>query len=163
MSKSFDLKFEFCISEKEFISSLDKELWLTFQKEFKARGLTICVGCGYDSKDPSKLQIHITNPSIGYPIEAVCLCPCCHCLKHFQVAAENQWVVLVNSVFSQEMLISICREGNGHLKKMINENKIFLLKKTAEEYSKELLLDKSKMDTKIKAIFGSKFNWLNTR
>ena len=163
MSKSFDLRFDFCISEEEFISSLGNDTLIKLENELKLKGITTCLGCGYNPKDVSKLQIHITNSIINHPIESVYLCPPCHCLKHFNVAAKNEWVVLVNSIFSQETLVSICRSGNAQLKKMIGENKIFLLKKTAKEYSDELILDRSNRDDKIKAIFGSKFNWLNTR
>ena len=68
-------------------------------------------------------------------------------------------ILLSLSSFSQEKLISICRESNIKLKKMINENKIFLLKKSAKEYANEIKLEHWKSDKKIKIIFGNKFKW----
>jgi hypothetical protein len=163
-NRSIDLSVDFSISEKEFIDQYGQENWLKFKNNFIEKTARFCVGCNYAPKEVEKLQIHILNKEINFDnIDACFLCPACHSIKHFDIAAKNEWIVLVNSKFSQEKLVSICREGNIKLKQLINEKQIFLLKKTPSEYMEEIMNKPWRKDDRIKIIFGSKFNWKNTR
>lgn len=151
-------------SEKEFRNSLPggKEKYEEIIKNVYDNGSDVCVGCGYSNGNKESLQAHLqcwddTNHETA---EFILVCEGCHAIKHFDLAVEKGWVVLVNSVYQQYELIRINR-SSAAVRKDIDDHKIVLLKKTAQEYLDEIIESDLNRNEKTKILFGNKFTWLN--
>ena len=159
---SFELKLGFCPSESDFSISIPKEDWRVIRQAAYGSIKKQCIGCGYSPDNSLDLNCHIEECVMGDKDSAVIklLCPACHAIRHFDLAAERNWVTLVNSVHSQEKLVEICREGRHVLMAEIEAKNIIILKsKNAKEYASELKLGKQRPNDKIKVVFGKNFDW----
>lgn len=159
---SFALKLGFCPSESDFSISIPKDEWREIRNKAYGSTQKQCIGCGHSPENPLELYIHIEECIMGDKDSAVIklLCPACHSIRHFDIAAEKGWVILVNSVHSQERLVEICREGKHILMSEIESKNIIILKnKNVKEYASELKLGKQRLNDKIKVVFGKNFDW----
>jgi hypothetical protein len=123
----------------------------------KANGT--CQGCGYRPNDLNSLELHVLEGDLKN-IESykfALLCKSCHTLQHVDVASEQEWIKLCNSIYSQEKLIHICRSGNNILLSKIQTKEIILLNLDPKKYSEDIKEDVFNKRKTIKAIFGSKF------
>jgi hypothetical protein len=158
----FKLVIGICPSEKDFISSIPKGEWARIKTEAYGDGSRGCAGCGHSPSEALELDFHIEECKMGDPHSAtvVMLCRACHAIRHFDMAAENGWVTLVNSIHSQETLVSICRDGRSRLIAEINANNIIILKnKNAKEYARQIKEEHIRHNDKIRVIFGKNFDW----
>lgn len=150
-------------SEKDFRNSLPggKEQYDEILKNVYENGSNTCVGCGYSKCNKSSLQAHLQwwDEDNHNTAEFVLLCEACHAIKHFDQAVEKGWVVLVNSVFQQYELI-IRNRSSATIRKDLDDHKIVLIKKTAEEYFNEILESDLNRNEKTKILFGKKFPWI---
>lgn len=171
-----ELSLEISPSEKKISEKIGIENWKELSQSTIKNKLYACDGCGYVPKGDQKLRVHILPfPEEKFDfsdkfmdIKTSLLCDACHTLKHFDIAADNEFLRLVNSDFTQKDLIAICRHGNRALNAYMNgnskiEKRIFLLKKNPKAYLKEITEDKTKYNSKIKVVFTNKFNWVNCR
>lgn len=117
-----------------------------------------CRGCEIENSE-RKLSVHLVEENEEDPTRSkfTLLCMDCHFVAHIDKAIEKNYVVLVNSSFSQGELVSICR--NKRLKKEISAGNIMLLEKKPEVYLEELtsgFLGKNR----IKVVFSPKnYKW----
>jgi len=157
--KPFKLIPSFSFSEKDFKESISKEHWDDIRQKAHQNSFD-CYGCNYSSDNKESLQLHLHwyDGIDKDTAEFVLLCKACHAVKHFDIAVENGWVVLVNSVYSQEELIKRNRSAKT-IKKDIEEHKIILLKKHPLDYLNELKESEFNRSEKIKLLFGNKFSW----
>jgi hypothetical protein len=159
---SFNLTLSFGPSDKDFINSISKEDWKNLRDEAYTNHPHQCIGCGYVPENLIELDTHIDDCIMGDKNSAIIrlLCRACHAIKHFDIAAENGWVTLVNSAHSQEKLVEICRIGRHALMAEIDANNIIVLKNTdVRKYASELKSGKVRHTDKIKVVFGKNFDW----
>ena len=152
----------FCnsVSEKDFSELIGDEKWAKTKENIYSKSANTCNGCGYVPAHIRLLQVHLnwwdgTDPETA---EYYLLCEGCHALKHFEKAVSNNWVVLANSVHTQEDIM-IMNRSSGKIRFAMDNHKIILLKKSPEEYLKELQESELNRNDKIKIIFGNKFTW----
>ena len=157
----FKLNIETSYSEKDFAALVGDEKWTELKNSVHLKNSSnTCFGCGHIPATGTYLQVHL-HYFDGINIdtsEFLLLCEGCHSLKHFDVAAENNWAVLVNSVYSQEELIRRNR-SNGAIRSDIQAHRIVLIKKTPAEYLKEIQESELNRNDKTKVVFGNKFVW----
>jgi hypothetical protein len=161
----FKLILGFSPSEKDFISKLSPEDWKEMKEGvYKKQGL-VCCGCGWKPDSPSKLQFHLVHLNEEQPKESLVkmICAPCHLIRHFDYAAKNDLLVLVNSCYSQAELVQRCRSSNKTILKDIEEKRIMVLKKKPLEYSMELSESEFNRNDKIKVIFSKNFSWDNSK
>jgi hypothetical protein len=118
-----------------------------------------CQGCGYKPNNLNFLEMHVLEGNLKN-IESykfALLCKSCHTIQHVDVASEQEWIKLCNSIYSQEKLIHICRSGNNNLLSKIQSKEIILLDLEPKKYSQDIKEDIFNKKKTIKAIFGSKF------
>lgn len=161
--KPFNLTPASSYSENDFKKSMpDPTLYKDkIIKDLLENGSETCCGCGYTTGKKESLQEHLNWwDGVNHDTaEFVLICEACHALKHFDKAIEKNWVVLVNSTYSQEDLIKRNR-SSAAIKKDLDEHKIVLLKKTPKEYFDEITESLSNRNPKTKILFGNKFNWV---
>ena len=150
-------------SEKDFRKSLPggKEQYDEILKKVYENSSDTCIGCGYSTGDKESLQAHLQwwDEVNHDTAEFVLVCEACHAIKHFDHTIQNGWVVLVNSIYPQHELIRMNR-SSGAIRDGMNKSKIILLKKTAEEYWREILESDLNRNEKTKILFGHKFPWV---
>lgn len=159
--RPFKLIPSISFSEKDFTDSVSKEQWEKIKEEkIYLNHSGKCFGCGYTPENVKMLQIHLHwwDGKNHDTAEFLLLCEGCHALKHFDIAIEKGWVVLVNSVYSQEDII-VKNRSSKTIRKEIDDNKIVLLKKTAKEYFEEIKESELNRNEKTKILFGNKFSW----
>ncbi len=160
--RNFKLIPSVSLSENDFKDSLPRgrEQYDEIVNSFYEKCSDVCNGCGHSNGDKSSLQAHLHwwDEKNHETAEFVLLCKACHAIKHFDQAAKNGWVVLVNSVYSQSELIARNRRSRLILDD-IKASKIVVLKKSAEEYLKEILESELNRNEKTKILFGNKFVW----
>ena len=147
-------------SEKEFVDIISKEKWEEIKTNVYNKSQNCCYGCGHTPADIKMLTVHLHwwDEKDLKTAQFLLLCEGCHHIKHFDSAIENNFVVLVNSTYSQEELLRMNRIA-GQIKENIENMKIVLLKKTAEEYFNEIKESELNRNSKTKILFGNKFNW----
>lgn len=159
---SFTLALGFGPSDTDFINSIPKEEWKIIREEAYRHCNSHCAGCGYVPETLAELSPHIDDCKLGDTNSASIriLCKACHAIKHFDIAAERGWVTLVNSTYSQEKLVEICREGRHILMAEMEANNIIILQhKDVREYASDLKSGKVRNNDKIKVVFGKNFDW----
>lgn len=119
-----------------------------------------CSACKHEPRntDPNKaLGLHIYKIDKENPInsKAIYLCKSCHSTQHILASLQNDWVKFVNSSLTQSTLISFSRYGN--LKELYKKGQVFDLKKTPEEFLKEVQTGKFKTSTTLKVLFTNNF------
>lgn len=147
-------------SEKEFVEIISKEKWEEIKSNIYEKSSDCCYGCGHTPKEKIMLKVHLHwwDEKDMETAECLLLCEACHAIKHFDIAVGNNWVVLVNSTYSQEELLQRNRTA-GLIKRDITEFKIAVLKKPAEEYLNEIKASELNRNDKIKILFGNRFVW----
>ena len=150
-------------SEKDFRNSLPggKEKYSKIIKDVYDNGSETCLGCGYSNGSKEALQAHLHwwDGENHDTAEFVLICEGCHAIKHFDQSVQKGWIVLVNSIYQQHELMRRNR-SSGTIRKDIEEHKIVLLKKSAEEYLNEIIESDLNRNEKTKILFGNKFTWL---
>ncbi len=161
--KNFKLIPSISLSEKDFRDSFPggKDKYSEVIKKLYDNSSDTCLGCGYSHSNKELLQTHLQwwDEQNHDTAEFVLVCEACHAIKHFDQAVQKGWVVLVNSIYEQHELIRRNRRSSI-IKKDIEEHKIVLLKKNAEEYLKEIMESDLNRNAKTKILFGNKFTWL---
>lgn len=147
-------------SEKDFVDIISCEKWEEIKSGIYEKSSNCCYGCGHTPRDIKQLTVHLhwwdgVNLATA---QFFLLCEACHSIKHFDITMLKNWVVLVNSVYSQEELLKMNRIP-GQIKENIEKMKIVLLKKTAEEYFNEIKESELNRNDKTKVLFGNKFVW----
>jgi hypothetical protein len=147
-------------SEQDFCKLVGEQRWHEIKQTLYERSSPVCAGCGHTTSKPSKLQPHLNwwDGTNWESAEFYLVCEGCHSIKHFDRAVANNWVVLCNSVYTQEEIIKMNR-SSGQIKHAIETHKIIILKKTAEEYLNEIKESELNRNDKTKIIFGNKFSW----
>ncbi len=159
-NKEFKLKFDICISEKKFFEKFTSNVNEVKLKVFK-RDSNSCKSCSFQPIDDNilkELDIHVYEYDENNPQNSklITLCKACHPIQHIDVAINNGWVNLVNSIYSQSQLIQMCRLNT--LMKSIENGTTRHLKKTGEEFLKEFNSENSfSHESKIKFILTTKF------
>lgn len=177
MKQIMELNIEISPSEKAILEIIGKDKWKNLINSNQKTN-NICLGCGFETKNNQKLNIHIlpfdnslildSDENSYKKLRFIKLCDACHLIKHFDYAAQNDLVKLVNSNFNQADLIKLCRYKNEAINAYILgghgiDKNIFLLKKTPLEYLSEISESNLNFNPKIKLIFTKKFNWSNCR
>ncbi|SRR3990170_5424 len=161
--KHFKLIPSISPSEKEFLKSLPggREKYNEIIKDVFENGSDTCLGCGYTNGDKESLQAHLQwwNGTEHDTAEFILLCEACHALKHFDLVVKNNWAVLVNSIYQQYELLRRNR-STAFIKEDLDTHKIVLLKKTAEEYFKEITESDLNRNEKTKVLFRKDFPWI---
>lgn len=174
-----DLTLEISPSEKSVAERIGLDNWNNLKKHIFEKSISKCAGCAVNPLESVnknfKLNLHIFPFSKDFDLinnflnlNGVFLCDACHSIKHADLSIENGWFQLVNSYFTQKQLVELCRYGNQAVNAHIMgghkvEKKIFLLKKSANDYLSEVINGDKKFNSKTKVIFTKKFNWDNCK
>lgn len=157
-NKEFELYVRNFLPESIFVQQYGKEAFDAVKS--KTTNYGNCSTCKHEPRnsDPNKVltfhiyQINETNPSES---KGIYLCKACHSTQHILAALQNNWVKFVNSSFSQSTLVAYSRYGNT--KELYDKGQIFDLKKTPEEFLKEIQAGKFKMSSTLKVLFTNNF------
>lgn len=158
------LKLKISPSEKIFKEKIGNEEWDKIEQTIRVSNNHTCQGCGYKLRNDNEkpLQVHLIEENLENIInsEFTLLCFACHITQHIDVAIDNNWVRIVNSKFTQEQLVDICR-NSFLLQNLKNGNIVPLNKKTPEQFLYELKSRSLSPNNKIKIIFKNNFPWGN--
>ncbi len=155
----FILRPTISASDKDFRNKVGPEAWEKIKsKTFRDDGYK-CQGCSfepYDVAPDSVLDVHLVEESSDNPLDSKfrTSCKLCHIIEHADAAIQNEYVLLVNSHFSQGELVNICR--NGALSSHIEGGDIRFLRKTLSEFLEELK-DGRALEGKVKFVFTEKY------
>ncbi len=126
-----------------------------------------CACCGYIPKENQRLKMHVLSIDEKNPSNSICqlLCEACFYIKHFDKAVENDYVVLVNSEYSQADLVRIQRKSTNAINAEIKNKRISVLKQKPSEYLEIIKKDSTQKSLYIKVVFSDKFkeNWKKCR
>ena len=113
-SNLFNLSLRVSLSEKWFAQTYGIEGFNYIRKIAMDRDKRECAGCGFipPHNPESFLFTHIIaiNQENVYLSSAITLCNACHITQHIDVAIANNYVKFINSSFSQNSIIRMCRE-----------------------------------------------------
>jgi hypothetical protein len=161
--EDFELKIRISPSEKEFRKLLGDEAYVKVKNDTYKNCRYICQGCGFHPLDEARaftsLHLHVIEINEEKPEESKCniLCMACHSTQHIDVAIEREWVLLVNSTFSQKSLIENCRINAIH--NGVQEDNTRFLKTPPKEFLEKLKAGEVPANNKVKVIFTNKFEW----
>ena len=156
---NFEISLDLKTSDKLHREFLGIDLWNEIFSYSIKKTEGACQGCKHKPNDINFLELHVIEGNLK-SIESYkfsILCKSCHTLQHFDIASEQDWIKLCNSIYSQEKLIHICRSGNTNLLNKIHSKEIILLDLNPKQYTKNIKEDIFNKRKTIKAIFGSKF------
>ena len=159
-----DFKLLICnsYSEKNFISNYGQELYNILSDAAFKEHKWHCAGCGHlvpEYKRLQNLKLHIydvntTNPELS---KGVPLCNFCHYTQHIEIPAKNNWIELINSVYSQTNLIRLMR--GDKIYPNLNNRTIIKLKKTPQELLNEIHNGTFQLSNTLKIIFTDKVSF----
>lgn len=156
---NFEVSLDLRVSDKLYREFIGIDLWNQIFNYAINKTNGICQGCGYKPVDLNSLELHVLEGNLkdirNYKFSL--LCKSCHTLQHIDIASEQEWIKLCNSIYSQEKLIHICRSGNNNLLNKIQSKEILLLDLDPKKYTEDIKEDIFNKRKTIKAIFGSKF------
>lgn len=157
--ENFETSINVTPSDKLHRDFIGLDLWVNIFNYSINKFQGTCQGCGYKPTDVNSLELHVLKGDLKnfQSYKFALLCKSCHTLQHIDVASENEWIKLCNSIYSQEKLIHICRSGNNNLLNKIQSKEIILLDLDSKKYSQDIKDDIFNKRKTIKAIFGSKF------
>lgn len=156
---NFEISLDLKTPDKLHREFLGVNLWNEIFNHSINKTKGVCQGCKYKSNDINFLELHVIEGDLrninSYKFSI--LCKSCHTLQHLDIASEQEWIKLCNSIYSQEKLIHICRSGNASLLNKIHSKEIILLDLNPKNYTQNIKEDIFNKRKTIKAIFGSKF------
>ncbi|MEK6830227.1 MAG: hypothetical protein AABY15_08990 [Nanoarchaeota archaeon] len=155
----FEIRATISPSDKEFRSRISVDVWERIKSKALRDDGFKCQGCGFEPYDVSAdkvLDVHLVEENIINPEDSKFRTECmlCHMIEHADAAISNEYVILVNSKFSQGELVNICR--NRAIPSNIEDGSIRILKKTLPEFLEELKNGKA-LEGKVKLIFTEKY------
>lgn len=156
---TFEIRPTISISDKEFRNRVGMEVWERIKSKTFRDDRYKCQGCGFEPYDvpvEEVMDVHVVeeNPQNPEDSKFRTTCKLCHIIEHADVALNMEYVILVNSRFSQGELVNICR--NGGLASHIQDGDIRCLKKTLPEFLEELK-DGRALEGKVKFVFTEKY------
>lgn len=160
-----DYNIECCAKESQLLELMGKDSLKAYFEAVKKEYNNTCACCEFQPAPNQRLKLHVVSVNQEKPemSPGVPLCEACFALKHFEGSVKKQEIKLVNSVYSQGDLLKIQRQSNARLKFEEDRKKIMGLKKSPEEYLKEILEDPKLIDPKIKVLFGRNLAWINCK
>lgn len=163
-TRIYDLLVSNNVPEKLFISQYGQELFDKLKNEAYAIDMGKCAGCGHEPPEQIKkecLSFHIYEINKERPelSKGITLCKMCHSTQHIESAIKHKWVLLVNSIYSQNTLIKMTRPMGGvQIYDAVNRREIINLKKTPEQFLKEWYDGEIKFSPTLKVIFTNNFS-----
>ena len=157
--KKIDLILRNCVSENSYKKKIGKDNFLALDLKTKNKTNGECESCKLKPKTEAAVHkylfTHIVEENLEDPINTptLCLCLACHMTQHIEAAIKNDWIELVNSIFSQGTLTNMCRKNNDGLYRAIKSNEIAKLKKTPENFLEELKSGVISYDDRLKITF----------
>jgi hypothetical protein len=147
--------------EKQFIKVYGQELFDKLKNEAFMLDRGSCAACGHEPPENRKkdcLFYHVYEVNTKQPelSKGVTLCKMCHMTQHIESAIKKKWILLVNSIYDQNNIVRLTR-GN-QIYENLNSRAIVQLKKTPEEFLKEIYSGEMKFTTTLKVIFTNNFN-----
>lgn len=163
---NFDIKPRISTSEKDFFLKLGPN-WLEIKNNIHSETIKendyCCQGCGYRVMNQSIasriLGLHLVDENEENPEKSffISLCKACHTTQHIDVAINQDWVMIVNSSFSQKSLIEMCRINS--VSQYLKDGEIRILKTTPIEYLESLKNNTLPLHSRVKVIFTKNFEW----
>ena len=157
---SFKLVPAIGLSEKEFREKVGHEKFDELYNNLLNNN-KICFGCGHAPTDKLMLKSHLEGwNGIDYKTaKMVLLCSACHSIKHCDISANNDWIRLCNTKYSQEELVQRCRKDE--LRADLANERVFILNRLPQTLVDDLKNPETdpKKNEKIKIVFGKKFDW----
>lgn len=160
--KKGDFKLYICnmLPESLFVKQFGNLAYNIIAKNTVNKGF--CSACGHEplyTEANKSLQLHIYQVDKKNPqnSKGVYLCKACHLTQHISNAIEGSFVTFVNSSISQNSLNASLRYGD--LRKLYQEGKIVNLKKTPEQFLKEIKTGVFKISPTLKVVFTNKFEF----
>lgn len=155
----FKLRPTISASDKDFRSKIGLELWEKIKSRTFRDDRYKCQGCEFEPYDvaPDKvLDVHLVEENVENLEDSKfrTFCKLCHVIEHADAAIQNEYVLLVNSQFSQGELVNICR--NGSASSYIECGDIRKLRKPLADFLDELK-DGRALEGKVKFIFTEKY------
>lgn len=155
----FELKPVISPSDKEFRNKIGSEVWEKIKSKTFRDDAFKCQGCGFEPYDVAPgavLDVHLVQEDLANPENSKFRTTCmfCHIIEHADAAISNEYVLLVNSKYSQGELVNICR--NGALSSNVEDGSVRYLKKTLSEFLEELK-DGRALEGKVKFVFSEKY------
>lgn len=146
--------------EKQFIKLYGQELFDKLKGDAFRLDAGRCAACGHQPSNPNKLYLHIPTSAVNKKnpelTEGITLCKMCHMTQHIESAIKNKWVYLVNSIYDQNNINRLSRANQIY--QNLNSRAIVKLKKTPEQFLKEIYSRDAKYTTTLKIIFNNNFN-----
>lgn len=157
--KDYDLKLRISPSDREFKKMIGDIAYQKKKEEVFEQYKHTCCGCDYSPNIAKALTMHVEKIDHENPLNSPCivLCLACHATQHIDVAINNGWVELINSIYSQRRIISDCR-SNSFINSASHDNTRYL-KIDKFEFLQKIIDDTISPDTKAKVMFVSKFEW----
>jgi hypothetical protein len=162
MKKEFKLYLSNNISEQLFFKKYGKDVYNQIKQRAFIESRGCCAACRHEPPEDKKataLSLHIPNNKINKInpelTEGVILCKACHATQHIEASIINNWVVLVNSMYSQKNIIRLTRANQVH--GALTQRTIIKLKKTPQQFLEELRGGSAKFSTTLKVIFTNSF------
>jgi hypothetical protein len=156
---NFDLTLNVSELDSLYENSIGEEEWNNLKKESIKHKNGVCQGCGFNPPDKEFIDIHIISGNVSNvdSWKIAVLCTTCHTLQHIDVASKNGWIKLVNSIYDQKKLVSLCRSGSSKLMEKINLREIILLNVEPIEYAESIKENSFNKRKQTKAVFGKNF------
>ena len=156
---NFSLSLDVATPDKFYRKHIGEETWEELRNKSIRHTHGICQGCGYMPPDKEFLELHVVSGEAQNEesYKFALLCKTCHTLQHIDIAGDKGWIKLVNSIFDQKKLISICRSGNSNLLSKLRSGEIMTLDTDPKKYSKDIVDNIFNKRKKMKAIFGKDF------
>lgn len=160
--RQYDLIVTNSLPEKEFVKKFGEDLFENLRKEAFILDKGRCAGCGHEppqnkKKDTLSLHIYEFNEKAPELSKGITLCKMCHLTQHINSAVKLKWILFANSIYNQNRLIQMTR-GGAQISEAKERKEIIQLKKTPEQFLKELISGESKLTSTIKVIFTDNFN-----
>ncbi len=155
---------EFCNKENTLLKTIEREGVNTIYRKL-LNVHNACQCCDFIPKPTQKLKMHVVSLNDIAPMDSICvlLCDACYYIKHFELAIELDYPVLVNSEYSQIDLVKIQRNSTIAINNEIDKKRISILKQKPIDYLNTIKKDNLLFSPYIKFVFGDKFNWSNCR
>ncbi len=89
---------ELCNKENTLLKTIEKEGVNTIYRQL-LNTHNACQCCDFIPKSTQKLKMHVISLNETAPMDSICalLCDACYYIKHFELAIELDYPVLVNS------------------------------------------------------------------
>lgn len=158
---NFELQLNVSELDSVFKKVIGVEEWEMIRQDAIDCKNETCQGCKLkaSNRDRDFLELHVVSGDLSdlESIKFAVLCKTCHTLQHIDVASEKNWIKLVNSIYNQKELISICRAGPSFLMNKIKLREVLILKNEPSSYAKAIKESEFNKRIQTKAVFGKEF------